>query len=84
MNALLELLDPMQNSTFKDHYLDVTIDLSNAFFICTANYKENIPGPLLDRMEIVECESYKKSEKIEIANKFVIPKILRMNNIKTE
>ncbi|KRX07694.1 Ribosomal protein S5 domain 2-type fold [Pseudocohnilembus persalinus] len=81
LNSLLELLDPSQNSQFRDHYLDLTLDLSHAFFICTANYKENIPGPLLDRMVVIECEPYKKSEKVVIAQQYVIPKILEMNNI---
>lgn len=71
--ALLELLDPEQNSNFLDHYLDVPIDLSRILFICTANYTDSIPEPLKDRMEMIEVGGYKDDEKLAIAQKYLIP-----------
>ena len=81
-SALLEVLDPEQNHTFNDHYLEVDYDLSNVMFICTGN-TYNIPGPLLDRLEVIEVSGYTEKEKIEIAKKYLIPRKMNKNSLKT-
>jgi ATP-dependent Lon protease len=83
-SALLEVLDPAQNDSFVDHYLGVPFDLSEVLFIATANFIQNIPGPLLDRMEIVEFAGYTEREKQEIARKYLIPRQFNENGVSSE
>jgi ATP-dependent Lon protease len=80
-SALLEVLDPAQNDTFVDHYLGVPFDLSEVLFIATANFIQNIPGPLLDRMEVVDFAGYTEREKAEIARKYLIPRQFSENGV---
>lgn len=80
-SALLEVLDPAQNDSFTDHYLGIPFDLSEVLFIATANFVQNIPGPLIDRMEIVEFAGYTEREKAEIAKKYLIPRQLEENGL---
>ena len=74
-SALLEVLDPAQNSKFEDHFIDYPYDLSNVLFICTANNYQTIPEPLYDRMEVIELESYTEMEKLNIAKKYLLPQV---------
>jgi ATP-dependent Lon protease len=82
--ALLEVLDPAQNHSFRDHYLDVELDLSHVLFIATANIAETIPGPLLDRMEVIRFDGYTTAEKVAIARGYLWPRQVERNGLRPE
>jgi ATP-dependent Lon protease len=83
-SALLEVLDPAQNSTFRDHYLDLKVDLSKVLFIATANVAEQIPEALLDRLEVIRIDGYTEDEKVAIASRYLVPRAERRNGLRAD
>ena len=83
-SALLEVLDPAQNHSFRDHYLDVELDLSQVLFIATANVADTIPGPLLDRMEVIRFDGYTTDEKVAIARGYLWPRQIERNGLRAD
>src|SRR5204863_6952099 len=84
VRAMPAVLDPEQNSSFRDHYLDLPFDLSRVLFISTANQLETIPPPLLDRMDVIHLSGYTEPEKVEIARRYLLPRLLREHGLADE